>query len=85
MRDRLEEWQALLTHAAHREAIDGGVRVAFDDAVPLDEVVRLTIAEQSCCRFFGFAITVDGRGIAMEVRAPAEALPIVESLFGVPA
>jgi hypothetical protein len=39
-------------------------------------------AEQDCCQFFEFAITVDRRGVALEVRAAAEAQPIVESLFG---
>ena len=48
------------------------------------ELMRLVAAEQDCCQFFRFAITVDTRGVALEVRAPEDALPIVESMFGVP-
>ena len=85
MQSRLEEWQALLVHVADRESIDGGVRVTFAGSTPLEELMRLTAAEQRCCRFFAFAITVDERGIALEIRSPADALPIVHALFGVPA
>jgi len=42
----------------------------------------LVAAEQDCCQFLRFAITVDVRGVALEVTAPDDARPIVESLFG---
>lgn len=83
MPDRMAEWQGLLAGVVRREAVSGGVRVTFAADAPLAEVARLTVAEQECCRFFSFAITVDERGAALEVRAPDEALPLVESLFGV--
>jgi DNA-binding transcriptional MerR regulator len=85
MSSRLDEWNALLGHTAHRDPIDGGVRLTLAPTTPLDELVRLVAAEHDCCQFFRFAITVDGRGIALEVRAPADALDIVHSLFGVAA
>jgi len=82
LRGRLADWQSLLTHAVERREIDGGVRVEFDAGVPADELMRLVSAEQDCCQFFRFAITVDTRGIALEVTAPPDARPMVESLFG---
>ncbi|MEO8264756.1 MAG: MerR family transcriptional regulator [Ilumatobacteraceae bacterium] len=85
MSSRLDQWNALLGYAEQREQIDGGVRLTFAPATPVDELIRLVAAEQTCCRFFRFAITVDTRGIALEVRAPADALDIVHSLFGVAA
>jgi len=85
MGGRLDQWHALLAHVTRREPVDGGVRVVFGSATPVDELMRLTTAEQDCCQFFDFAITVDRRGIALEVRAPADALPIVHSLFGIAA
>ncbi len=84
LRGRLDEWNALLAHVTRREPINGGVRIAFDVQTPMSELMRLTAAEQDCCQFFSFAITVDTRGVALEVAAPADALPIVHSLFGVP-
>jgi DNA-binding transcriptional MerR regulator len=82
---RLDEWRALLAHVTRRDPIDGGLRATFGSATPLNELMRLTAAEQDCCQFFNFAITVDARGIALEVRAPTDALSVVHSLFGVAA
>ncbi len=84
MRGRLDDWQALLAHVIRRDPIDDGVRAVFGPAVPVDELMRLVAAEQDCCQFFQFAITVDTRGVALEVRAPSDAMPIVTSMFGVP-
>jgi MerR family transcriptional regulator, copper efflux regulator len=81
----LYAWRVLL--AAHegtlvRTAIDGGVRLQFGPDVDVAELARLTMAEQDCCRFFSFAITVDERGVGLDVRAPDDAMPIVHTLFG---
>ena len=83
MSGRLDDWKALLAHVDRREAIDGGVRSVFASSLSIDELARLVTAEQDCCQFFRFAITVDTRGVALEVRAPGEAMPIIESIFGV--
>ncbi len=84
MRDRLDDWQALLGHVTRRDSIDGGVRATFGPATPLDELMRLAAAEQDCCQFFDFAITIDRRGIGLEVRAPDDARPVLHELFGNP-
>ena len=85
MKGRIDDWRALLDHVERRERIDGGVRSVFAVSVPHGELIRLVAAEQDCCQFFQFAITVDTRGIALEVRAPKDAQAIVESMFGVAA
>ncbi len=85
MRGRLDEWQRLLEHVVRREPIERGLRATFGGATPLDELMRLAAAEQDCCQFFTFAITVDTRGVALEARAPDDALPVLQSLFGTPA
>ena len=85
MGGRLDEWQRLLENVEHRESIDDGLRATFRSATPLSELIRLAAAEQDCCQFFTFAITIDSRGLALEVRAPCEALPVLHSLFGQPA
>jgi MerR family copper efflux transcriptional regulator len=81
----LEDWNRLLGFVTARSAIDGGVRLELDAGAPIDEVARLTVAEQECCRFLSFSLTVDGRGLGLEVRAPDDALPVVHGLFGVAA
>lgn len=84
MKGRIADWNALLDHVERRERIDGGVRSVFAASVPTGELIRLVAAEQDCCQFFRFAITVDTRGVALEVRAPADAQTIVESMLGAP-
>ncbi|MCB0965931.1 MAG: MerR family transcriptional regulator [Ilumatobacter sp.] len=79
--DRLDDWSHLLDDSP-RLAIDGGVRVELDDHTDIAEVARLAAAEQSCCRFFSFRLTIDERGAALEVTAPPDALDIVHTAFG---
>ncbi len=83
--DRLADWEAMLTRVRSRTpAGDGSLRLEFDDDVDLAELARLVAAEQRCCAFFSFAITVDSRGTGLEVRAPEGAADVVASLFGPP-
>lgn len=81
---RIAEWQAVLAHVRSRETVAGGaMRLVFDASVPLGELTRLVVAERACCQFFAFAVTVDGRGVGLEVGAPAGAEDLVASVFGV--
>jgi hypothetical protein len=79
---RVEAWQSVLTHAIGRDAIGGGVRVTFGPTASVSTLADLVAAEQSCCSFLAFAITIDARGLALEVTAPADAQPVVAALFG---
>jgi hypothetical protein len=83
MPERLEYWQGFLAHARARATMpDGRLRIEFDHGVDVADLARLVAAEQQCCGFFDFALTIDGRGIALEIGAPAEAAEIVSSMFG---
>ena len=84
MQGRMAEWRSLLAHVERTERIDGGIRSLFSASVPHADLMGLVAAEQDCCQFFRFAITVDTRGVALEVRAPDDARSIVESMFGAP-
>jgi MerR family transcriptional regulator, copper efflux regulator len=79
---RLDEWRALLQFVTERTEIPGGMRVTFGADTSVGEIARLAAAEQQCCGFFSFAITLDARGVALEVTAPADARPVLEGLFG---
>ncbi|MGI8983184.1 MAG: MerR family transcriptional regulator [Acidimicrobiales bacterium] len=78
---RIQAWRDLVAHVVARTPVEGGTRLQLDAATPLDQLATLMWAEQSCCSFFAFALTVDGRGAALEVRAPAEGLAMVDALF----
>lgn len=80
---RLDRWRDLLSHVVGRESTpDGALRLSLAPGTPLERLVHLTADEQRCCAFFAFAVTLDDRGIALEVRAPDQAAEIVEALFG---
>lgn len=92
MRRQLDEWNALLgwndelrSQVATRVAIDGGVRLEFASGIDVRELARLATAEQECCRFFSFNLTVDHRGVGLEARVPADGMPMLHALFGMPA
>lgn len=82
LRGQLADWQRLLSHVASRDPVEGGIRATFAGSVPTDELIRLVAAEQDCCQFLRFAITVDTRGVALEVRAANDAQSIVHAMFG---
>jgi DNA-binding transcriptional MerR regulator len=82
---RLEAWHDVLAPVIARAGIDNGVRIVFPNGDSLAQLAELVAAEQACCTFFRFAITVDARGAALEVTAPPEAIDLVYSLFGTPA
>lgn len=82
---RLADWHAVLAHVRARStAADRTLRVEFGDTLPLAQLATLVAAEQQCCAFFSFAITIDHRGVALEVSAPEGTETIVASLFGEP-
>ena len=82
---RIEDWRSLLAAATARTtATDGALRIEFGNGVDLGALSTLMADEQHCCSFFAFSLTVDHRGVALEVRAPAEAIDVLADLFGQP-
>ena len=83
MQARVEEWQALLTAVDHREAVPNGLRLSFGPDAQLVEIARLAGAEFECCPFFSFTVSIDARGVALEVTAPADGQDLLSAVFGV--
>jgi hypothetical protein len=79
---RLGDWDTALAAVRARTPIDGGLRLELSADADLGPLVALIVAEQRCCPFFAFALTVDHRGTALEVRAPEEAADLVAAVFG---
>jgi MerR family transcriptional regulator, copper efflux regulator len=79
---RLAEWQEVLRHVVERRGIPGGVRLGFGPQAPVAEIALLAAAEHGCCRVFSFAMTVDGRGIALEITAPPDGQGLLHEVFG---
>ncbi len=81
---RIRDWQDLLRSVTDRQPLPGatGIRLVLDPDVAPDQLLGLTRAEQGCCTFFAFTITIDQRGLALEVLAPDGAADLVADLFG---
>ena len=80
---RVGEWQTILSQATGREPIEAGVAVMFGhDIVRTAELGRLLAAEYSCCSFASYHLTIDARGVRMEIWAPPEARDAYTALFG---
>jgi hypothetical protein len=80
---RMDRWQTLLTKVQRRTTTAAGqLRVEFSDGVDIGELASLIAAERQCCPFFGFTLTVDGRGTTLEIDAPERAAEIVAGVFG---
>jgi MerR family transcriptional regulator, copper efflux regulator len=82
---RLARWRAIADRARSRTELAPGVHrleLGELDGRDLGELVALVAAEQRCCSFLAFTITVDARGVGVEVKAPAEAADIVGKLLG---
>jgi hypothetical protein len=77
----------VLSHATDGPTtVDGGLAVRFErDPQLAAEVSALAAAEQACCSFFAFAVRIDHTGTELTVTAPADARPLIDALFGVPA
>ncbi|HEV7887203.1 MAG TPA: hypothetical protein VGO92_06560 [Acidimicrobiales bacterium] len=82
---RVAEWQSVLGFVRGRSPRADGVRLALAPDAPVAEIARLMTAEQDCCRFFSFALTVDDRGLALEVTAPPSRYDVLAALFLTPA
>jgi DNA-binding transcriptional MerR regulator len=78
---RFAEWASVLEHAIERTEIEGGLRIRLGPGVDLGHLGRLIGAEQHCCAFFRFALTVDASGIELDVRAPELAADVLTDLF----
>jgi hypothetical protein len=79
--DRIDEWRETLESAKSRQSIPDGVRIVFDREVNVASLASLAAAEQTCCSFFRFDITIDGE-VSMAITGPADAQPVIASVFG---
>lgn len=81
-RNRVEDWNRVLSESAPRSAIRGGVRVHFGHDVDVVALAELAEAEQDCCSFFRFNIRIGADGVSMDVAGPDEARDVIASVFG---
>ena len=80
---RVAEFDALFATAVRPAERTGPTTLLVHLPADAASTIRDLVArETACCSFFSFAVTLDSRGIGLEVRAPADALEMVTALFG---
>jgi MerR family transcriptional regulator, copper efflux regulator len=78
---RVREWRTLLD-GAHREILpDGSMRVRLPIA-RASELAQLVVAEQRCCPFFTFRLTLAGDHVGLDAYGPGGVEPLIAGLFG---
>jgi DNA-binding transcriptional MerR regulator len=82
MGERIEDWQRILDDVTSRRPLPGGTRLELGDPTRIADLAALVEAEQTCCPFFSFAITIDQRGLALEVTAPTDGQDLLATVFG---
>ncbi|WP_030861965.1 MerR family transcriptional regulator [Streptomyces sp. NRRL F-2747] len=82
--ERTAQWQALVTQATNREEVADGIRLTFPSTPEVAaELAALAAAEQDCCAFFDFTLSLAPARLTLTVRAPEAANSLLADLFGV--
>ena len=79
---QVAQWRSLL-HDQQVHRIAGGVRCQLPITL-LAQVASLAAAEQQCCPFLSFDISLRGAVFTLTVRTPQEGLPLLADLTGLP-
>ena len=79
---RIADWRSVASESTGREDIPGGTRLRFDRDVDVPRLAALIAAEQGCCQFFTFRLTVAIDAVSLDVVAEAEAEPMIDALVG---
>lgn len=86
--DRIGVWQQVLTRVERRDPLpdtSDGVALRFGLDVDLAGTLgRLAAAEYRCCSFGSYMLVVDGAGLRLEIRMPAEAAETMAAVVGRP-
>lgn len=78
-RSRIQRWHTMLDGASREALPDGGMRVRLP-ITRAAQLAELVVAEQQCCPFFTFRLTLANEYVELDVHAPAAAQPLVADL-----
>lgn len=80
--ERVGEWTDMLSQAADRRPVSGGMSITFPaEAALIGRLADLAVREQRCCAFMTFAVIIASGRVTLEVRAPQEARHLLPRLF----
>lgn len=78
---RQSEWAKVVAHATARQPVADGVALRFPaDAGLAGRLAELALAEQACCAFLAFTMSIAGDGLRLIVTAPEAGAEVVHTL-----
>jgi DNA-binding transcriptional MerR regulator len=81
MQRRIADWREALREVTGREPTEGGVRVHLPRTTPIARLASLIEAEQTCCQFLTFTLTIGIDAISFDVTGPEGTDDIVNALL----
>lgn len=85
---RIGVWQQVLARVVRRDPLPDtpdGIALRFPFDVDLAGTLgRLAAAEYRCCSFGSYTLIVDGAGLRLEIRLPADAVGTLAAVVGLP-
>ena len=82
MPQRVKDWRSVNAEARAREATATGVRLVFDRGVDVGRLATLAAAEQRCCTFLGFSLTLGLEDVTLEITGTDDARTVIDALAG---
>jgi DNA-binding transcriptional MerR regulator len=84
MEGRIADWQEALREVTWRKSVEGGVRIHLPRTTPIARLASLIEAEQTCCQFFTFTLSIGIDVVTLDVTGPDGAEDIVQALVDAP-
>jgi len=81
---RAAAWRAALAAATGRHETAGGVRLRYPREVDVAALAGLAAAENDCCRWATFTVTIEPGGVTVDVTGPEAARASIVRMYGAP-
>jgi len=80
MPQRVKDWRSVTAEALAREATATGVRLVFARGVDVGRLATLAAAEQGCCAFLRFDLTLGLDDVTLEITGADDARVVIDAL-----
>jgi hypothetical protein len=80
MPQRVKDWREVNAEVSAREATATGVRLVFARGVDVGRLASLAAAEQDCCTFLRFGLTLGLEDVTLEISGADDARAVIDAL-----
>ena len=76
---RLGEWRQVTSAAIGVSSVSSGKRFHFTRETDVGAIANLAAAEQTCCTFFEFNISITSDEVTLDITGPGPAQELIDS------